>query len=125
MKKRYIIPGALTTAAAESIFERFINSVNQSTDADIDEMFAEFLKKAIRYANVRAKWELYSAEEKRDEDEGRSLLHNSLISSVNILKRLLEKENLDISWREDLGEDRKIIGDFACFVVYRVGVSQR
>ena len=35
------------------------------------------------------------------------------------------KEGMDISWREDLGDERKRIGDFACFVTYITGISNR
>jgi len=35
------------------------------------------------------------------------------------------KENKDTSWRVELGEDRKVIGDFACFLHCILGIETR
>jgi hypothetical protein len=52
-------------------------------------------------------------------------MHDTVIDSIEILARLANKEGMDISWREDLGDERKRIGDFACFVTYITGISNR
>ncbi len=35
------------------------------------------------------------------------------------------KDGETIEWRAALGDDRKVIGDFACYVVLLVGLSAR
>ena len=66
-----------------------------------------------------------SIEEKIEEDCARTGIHDGFITSVNMLARMAEKEGIDASWREELGEERKRIGDFACFVTYITGISNR
>lgn len=55
----------------------------------------------------------------------RSMKHDAFITSLNVLARIAEKEGIDNSWRDDLGEDRKRIGDFACYISYITGISNR
>ena len=84
-----------------------------------------FLKKAAEYTYIRNKWEFMSREEKLEADQGRSLTHDSFMTSLKILARIAAKENIDNSWYDELGEERKRIGDFACFVSYITGISNR
>ncbi len=51
--------------------------------------------------------------------------HNAFIDSVNILARVLNSDGIETPWREQLGNQRKRIGDFACFVSYIVGINNR
>jgi hypothetical protein len=37
----------------------------------------------------------------------------------------MAKAGLDNEWRRLLGDDRKVIGDFACFLVAHLGVLAR
>ena len=63
--------------------------------------------------------------ERMEADKGRTIKHNAFIDSLNILTRLLNSDGISTPWREQLGDDRKRIGDFACFVAYIVGISNR
>ena len=47
------------------------------------------------------------------------------ITSLNTLARIVKNEGGDASWRAQLGDYRKRIGDFACFVSYITGISNR
>ena len=85
----------------------------------------DFIKKAAEYTRIRCSWDYMSNDEKRDADDGRTITHNSLIASINILSRIAGNEGIDNSWRKELGEERKRIGDFACFVAYITGISNR
>jgi hypothetical protein len=58
-------------------------------------------------------------------DQRRTLAHNAFIDSVNIMSRNMDKENEDNLWRAVLGDDRKIIGDFACYVHMFLGLEAR
>ncbi len=107
------------------IYTEMTESITKCTLEDKMDFWKDFLKKAAEYAYIRNRWELMSNEEKMDEDEGRTLKHNGFITSVNVLSRIAEKEGVDNSWKEELGESRKRIGDFACFVTYITGISNR
>lgn len=83
------------------------------------------LKSAIRYARIRADWYLSELEEKREMDTSRSRAHDAFIDSCNILSRNMKKNGEDITWRMELGEDRKEIGDFACYLHCILGLKAR
>lgn len=94
-----------------------------------DEQFLAFRKDvfdlACRYARIRANWALAPREERRAMEDERTRAHNALIDAFNILSRFMARQGMDSSWRADLGEDRKEIGDFACYIHYVLGIRAR
>ena len=58
-------------------------------------------------------------------DKERTFKHDSIINRVNILARYLEKMGNDISWRAELGDSTKRIGDFACYIALFYGLEAR
>ena len=80
---------------------------------------------AIRYARLRVDWVLADPEKQASIESDRSASHNAFIVTCDILNRNMAKHGEDASWRETLGEDRKRIGDFACFLHCRLGISAR
>lgn len=115
----------LPVEEAIEIYSSLAKSVSLCTNEYKEEIVNELIEKAIKYSVVRAKWETWNRETKIKEDEGRTLKHNSVIDAFNILARLIKSEDIDISWRDRLGDDRKRIGDFACFLTYMVGINNR
>ncbi len=115
---------SLTLEKANQILSQIEASVDKN-DEDAIELYNDFIEGAVEYANVRASWLLLSNDQKMDQDKGRTYKHDSVINRVNILARFLEKCGKDISWRAELGEARKTIGDFACYVALFYGVSAR
>ena len=79
-------------------------------DSYVKELWDDLMKNAIEYASVRIQWLTFAREERMEKDLVRTLVHNSLISSLNVLSRNLHKIEKDISWREKIGEDRKKLG---------------
>ncbi len=53
------------------------------------------------------------------------IAHNTLIDNCNILSRNMAKKSGDVSWREVLGDDRREIGDFACYLHCILGLSAK
>lgn len=80
-------------------------------------------KAAIEYTNDRVKWNFYSREQKQENDNFRTTKHNSFIDRYNILLRYLG-QTMDVSELKIEG-DRKVLGDFANYIVYRLAVKQR
>lgn len=115
---------SLTLEKADEILSRIEASLDKN-DEDAMELYNDFLEGAVAYANVRAGWLLLSNDEKMDQDKGRTYKHDSVINRVNILARYFEKTGKEVSWREDLGESRKAIGDFACYVSLVYGLRAR
>ncbi len=118
-------PNSLKIEDAMKIYSEMADSIGKCSLEDKMDFWNEILIKAAEYTGIRNKWEHMSREEKIDADEGRTLKHDSFITSLNVLSRIVNAEGIDSSWREELGDDRKRIGDFACFITYITGISNR
>ncbi|MCR4657579.1 MAG: hypothetical protein K5770_15340 [Lachnospiraceae bacterium] len=107
------------------IYTKMALCVGKCSLEDKMDFWNDCLKKAAEYTDIRNRWEFMSFEEKMEEDRGRTLAHDVFIDSLNILSRIAEREGVDNTWRTELGEERKRIGDFACFITYMTGISNR
>jgi hypothetical protein len=90
-----------------------------------DVLRLQVLRAAIRYTNVRVEWLFMSPAERLEVDRQRTAAHNAFIDAVNILSRSMAAAGQDNGWRRVLTEDRKVIGDFACFLVAHLGCLAR
>lgn len=118
-------PGNLKIEEALKIYTEMVDCISKCRLEDRMDFWKDFLERAAEYTNIRNRWEFMSHEEKMDADSGRTLAHNGFITSVNVISRIASGDGVDNSWREELGDDRKRIGDFACFVTYITGISNR
>ena len=82
----------------------------------------ELYEYAVRYARIRVDWYFADEEKRREMDGPRTIAHNAFIDSCNILSRNMAQTGEDNSWRTSLGNDRKVIGDFACYIEYCLGI---
>ncbi|MBK6965598.1 MAG: hypothetical protein IPH20_17150 [Bacteroidales bacterium] len=106
--------------------EQFFLPLFQAVDStSLKKLRDNFYLLAIRYTVVRAQWNFISVEEKIETNDERTRLHNTLIDSLNILSRNMAKAGEETAWRKTLGDNRKVIGDFACYVVAWLGIRQR
>ena len=80
---------------------------------------------AVLYAHWRAKWALAPLEARSDMDEERSRSHTAFIDACNILARAMRRSGEGASWRDNLGDDRKVIGDFACHLHCLLAIAAR
>lgn len=109
--------------AAQAIFRRIYD--RDISDPLLLELTQDLLDKAVRYARIRTDWELAEPARRHELDEYRKRTHDSLMDACNILSRAMAKQGHEASWREQLGDDRKVIGDFACFVHCFLGLAER
>ncbi len=110
---------------ALKIYKEMAESIGKCQMEDKLDFWNDFVKKAAEYAYVRGMWEYMDREKRTETDISRSLKHEGLITSINVLARIAGNEGIDNSWREELGGERKRIGDFACFVTYITGIANR
>jgi len=89
------------------------------------ELSSSLFRSAVRYAHIRAEWHFMTAEEKLEEDEERTRAHNAFIDKCNILSRNQQTVGEDGAWRQLIGNDRLIIGDFACYIHCWLGIQAR
>jgi len=85
----------------------------------------ELFSKALEYARIRAQWMVASLDQRKEMDQRRTLAHNAFFDACNIMSRNMGKNDEDNSWRAELGDDRKIIGDFACYIHFFLGIEAR
>ena len=109
------------------IFEIYYNEIigySHKNDESFD-MWKDLLNKAIDYTNIRAKWSLMSREEKIENDAHRTVCHDSFINSLKIYVRYLKQLGINLLVNELIEQDRKTIGDFANYIVFREAVNNR
>lgn len=116
-------PGSVTHDEALTIYTQLLAPLDEH-DEDAADLLENFYRKAVRYAAIRAEWLLKTKEEKMDEDPYRTSAHDSFITAVRMMARF-EGSASDV-WAEMLDmNDRKRVGDFACWVAMRRGIEGR
>lgn len=112
----------LTYTEAKEIYDT-INANLDRTDEDIVGLYNDMIARAVRYANFRSGWNYLSREQKTEQDPSRTMAHDAFIMSTNIVART--QGNIGAEWRERLSDDRKRIGDFACYIALFQGIEAR
>jgi hypothetical protein len=108
----------MTLESAQAIYARIQQSHH-------DDLKKNLMASAVRYAALRVEWALCDAERRRELDATRTRSHNSFIADCDILSREQARSGEDNSWREHLGQERKEIGDFGCYVELFIGLAAR
>lgn len=103
--------------AIDHMYER-----NKSDD-ELNSLVNDFYQYAIAYTDYRVKWNFYTREERQDNDRYRTIKHDRFMAAYSKVTNYLGKL-IDVSYFE-LGTDRKVYGDFANYVVYKLAVKQR
>lgn len=85
----------------------------------------ELYEYAVKYAHIKVDWYFVSDEKRREMDKSRTLAHNAFIDSCNILSRNMASIGEDNSWINLLGNERKVIGDFGCYVQFCLGIKAK
>ena len=101
------------------------NCYEQINGTSLQSLRCSLYQLAIDYATIRSQWPLMTLEQRKETDPRRTIAHNAFIDSVNILSRNMAKQGEDNSWRGVLGDDRKVIGDFACYVALFLALEAR
>ena len=109
------------------LFDRYYAelSENKKLDDDSETLWNNLLAGAIDYTNIRAKWSLMTNEERASNDSLKTKLHNSFIDRLNIYKRYICKQGIKLLSDELTTKDRKTIGDFANYLVYKEAVGNK
>jgi hypothetical protein len=103
-------------------FHKIFVGIEESKLTELRNSLYEY---AVRYSRLRVDQLLVNAEQGKMLDEERTRKHNAFIDACNILSRNMIKNGEDAHWREELGNDRKMMGDFACYINYVLGIKAR
>ncbi len=117
------MPGSLTPEEMAGLHKQILDDAK--LDADSADLFKNVFAAAVKYSQSRAGWPLWDREKRMGEDSARTSRHNQVIDSLNILARYLKAQGKAAMWRDVLGEDRKRIGDFACYLVFVGSLNAR
>jgi hypothetical protein len=113
---------------ARRIFQQLQDTIRD--DAELLELANDLITRAVRYARVRTDWQLADCDRRQEIDGSRTAAHNVLIDACNILSRAMSERGKDISWRAQLGQDRKSIGGIslatcpACSVYWQAKLNR-
>jgi len=80
---------------------------------------------SLRYFNLRFKWYFADMNKKKEMDQERMAAHNALIGSWNALCRYMNNHNIVLDSRALFPNDRKDIGDLACYCCVIIGIMSR
>jgi len=108
---------------AKNSYETIMSS---KADSEKDKLFW----KAIRYADIRSRYALYDYQQQLASNVERTQIHNELLDYIENLVVKQQELGEDITWRNKIGlgrtgEDRKRVGDFACYIAMFLGLSAR
>lgn len=95
------------------------------TDREFLELRRELFLACVNYSRIRTNWFLTERESRKMQDQYRTKAHNRVIDACNCLSRYMAGISEDNSWRRAIGDDRKNIGDFACYVHAYLGILAR
>ena len=98
-----------------------ILSIIDSNDY-LKEAFESMVRSTHSYTYYRKNWNRFSIETLGRCNKERTINHDSFIEAINSLSGLIEEESISglVPWRVALGNDRKIIGDFAEYIIDRL-----
>ena len=105
---------------AKKLYEEIKEKAANDTCEGFEEFYEGFLKSAVNYANNRTAWSFMKQAERMDDDRSRSIKHDAYMSSLNAICRKLGIEVID-----EIMPDRKMKGDFACYVALFLALEQR
>ena len=117
-------PEHLTAEDADVLYRQMQEDFDFS-DEDLTPLWEKMIQRATQYAAIRASWWQMSREERMEEDAHRTMVHNSVISSLNIIADIERGLGREAAWRDKLGDDRKVLGDFACYIALFWGLNAR
>jgi len=88
------------------------------------------LESALAYLTARVAWSLAELTDRTDKDTARTRAHDAFLGILNIATRAIARTGESLEWRKrymDCGptEERKALGDFACYLAFEQSLSVR
>lgn len=115
-------PNFISFEEAMEIYEKII-AASPENDEGFEKAWDHAIERMTAYSDLRAHWKL-TPKEDRNNDQ-RTIMHDSVIHALDMLAIYMEDGKMDASWRQQLGDQRKRIGDFACYVSLIYGLFAR
>ena len=114
---------AIAYEDAQEIYQKMVSMLDEQNE-DHMELYENLVKKCVRYAEYRSKWPTLSREKKLDIDSDRTSAHNSAITAFKMIARMQGEASAEWTDRIDFN-DRKRVGDMACYISLFCGLDAR
>lgn len=115
---------SLSFEVCTNYFQDLIIAVNQ-TDEDSLLYWNDFISASVDYSQARGEWLLLSREEKHAKDDMRTTKHNKVIYTLKIYIAYSKQRGNVFPWFEEIKDNRKQLGDLACYVSYVYAINAR
>jgi len=99
----------MTQNLASEIYNRIQKSSFSSLRDDV-------FRKAVKYAHFRAGEKLSHTHKGIEMDVPRTIAHDALIDSLNILVRNMHQQNENVEWHKYLKNNRIEVAELACWI---------
>lgn len=116
--------GHLSFEDCQDIHKQLLQDADQS-DQEFQDYWNQFIKACVDYTQSRGEWLTLTKEGRQEHDSYRTTKHEKVIFNLKIIKALIEEKSGNISWYDRFKEDRKRIGDFACYITYVYAINAR
>ena len=95
-----------------------------------DPLKRQLLQHAMEYLMQRVAWALADQSERATIDVTRSRAHNAFLATLNILTRNAANSGAKLEWRrrfaiQGQSQERKGLGDFACYLAFHTSIMAR
>lgn len=94
-------------------------------DPEFEIRMENLIKASIDYSYYRSRWLGISPIEQNNTEHDRTISHNILIEAKDALSGYMLDHGMNISWAIKLGDERKMIGDFGCYLSYVQAIKAR
>ncbi|HEX3663928.1 MAG TPA: hypothetical protein VHU23_01675 [Rhizomicrobium sp.] len=97
---------------------------------DGDELRQQLVRLAGEYLMARIQWAFYDASQRGSAGSNRTRAHDAFIAALNAFTRKAAAGGSSLGWRRTFSvngevEERKRIGDFACYIAFRAALQAR
>lgn len=119
---------SITFEHVEEIY-RDIFKIATKNDMEFNRLWKIMIENAINYSNMRAKYSLQNLAERSEMfDSSRTNKHNIFMYSLEDIVFYMKEKNWNTDWFNQIGtikNDRKRLGDFACYLVFIYSLNAR
>lgn len=105
---------------AKNLYEELKEKAAENTDELLDDLYQQLLKTAREYADTRLSRAFMTQMERREADASRTIRHDGFMRVLEAVCR-----NFGITGIDDQMPNRKLKGDFACYMALFLALEQR
>lgn len=113
---------SLSFEVCTKYFQDLVNALND-TDEESLTYWKDFISASVAYSQARGEWLLLSREEKHAKDDTRTTKHNKFIYTLKIFIAYSKQKGNKFTWFETIKDNRKQLGDLACYIAYVYAVN--